>query len=88
MLTPQSFSITHYIPLVEEVEWPVGVTPDINAVKARISRRHQRELKETATTEKDKLASMQDSESSWLDVGRNSELWYYNESITIRMCHR
>ena len=57
----------------------MGVTPDIKAIKARISQQHQQLQLTTTTTDdvqplKDKLTPVPESETSWLHVGSNGEL--------------
>lgn len=64
------------------VEWPVGVTPDIKAVKARISQQHQLQLtKDTvARSLKDELTSVPESETSWLHFDHDGEM------VMVQLC--
>lgn len=57
----------------KDLEWPVGVTPDIKTVKARISRQHQLSRDTTAQPLKASITSVPDSEASWLHVGSDDK---------------
>ena len=52
----------------------MGVTPDIKTVKARISQR-QLQLSRDTTVQLPLQAAVPDSETSWLHIGFNSEMW-------------
>ena len=72
-----------------EVEWPVGVTPDIRAVKARISQQHQLQLTKESVVKslKDELTSVSESETSWLHVDHDGKMMiYYNHAHFTTMC--
>lgn len=56
-----------------DLDWPVGVTPDIKALKARISQRRQQQLSRDTTTATQPLKNKLMLDTSWLDVGCNSE---------------
>ena len=63
--------ITGYTLAILEPEWLVGVTPDIRVAKARITQRRQH-IKDIQSL-KEKLTSVLESETSWLNAGCNGE---------------
>ena len=65
-----------------DLEWPVGVTPDIKTLKARISQR-QLQLSGDTTGQplQASITSVPDSETSWLHVGYDGKMFYYTDTV-------
>lgn len=83
----QTLDLNNYI-LMVDLEWPVGVTPDIKTVKARISRQHQLSRDTTAQPLKASITSVPDSEASWLHVGSDGKIWYCTGTVIATLCSR
>ena len=67
----QALDLKYYI-LMVDLEWPVGVTPDIKTLKARISQR-QLQLSTTQPLQAS-MTSVPDIETSWLHVGCDGKM--------------
>lgn len=69
-----------------DLDWPVGVTPDIKALKARISQRRQQQLSRDTIIATQPLKNKLMLDTFWLDVGHNSESQLTLQHTPITMC--